>query len=71
MDAFGINWMYLAIQTLVCGIWPALSLFALIRLRRMHRTGTSKALWAFLIVAVPILGALAFFISNYGKHENL
>ena len=71
MDALGINRAYLAFQILVCGIWPALSLSALIRLRRTHLTETGKALWALLIIAVPILGPLAFFIVKPGKANQI
>lgn len=50
------------INLLIIGSWPLFSIIALLALRRSHLTGTNQALWAFLIVAVPILGALAFFI---------
>ena len=43
-------------------IYPLLSLVALFALRRSHLTGINQVLWAFLIVAVPVLGALAFLI---------
>jgi hypothetical protein len=35
---------------------------ALLNLRRTHITGITQVLWALLIVAIPVLGALAFFI---------
>ncbi len=35
---------------------------ALLALRRTHITGITQVLWALLIVAIPVLGALAFFI---------
>ena len=62
MDMLGINWGYLIIQMLVFGIYPLLSLIALFALRRNHITGVTQVLWALLIVAIPVLGALAFFI---------
>lgn len=62
METLGINWGYLIIQILIFGIYPLLSLFALLTLRRSHITGVTQVLWALLIVAVPILGTLAFFI---------
>ncbi len=58
----GINWGYLIIQMLIFGIYPLLSLVALLALRRSHVTGIPQVLWALLIVAIPVLGALAFFI---------
>jgi len=66
MEPIGINWSFLAIQIalfgLLPGLWFVLSLFGLFALRRTHLTGTNQALWAVLIAAVPVLGALAFFI---------
>jgi hypothetical protein len=58
----GINWGYLIIQMFILGIYPLLSLVALFALRRSHVTGITQVLWALLIVAIPVLGALAFFI---------
>ena len=62
MEEIGINWGFLVIQALIFSVIPALSLFALLALRRSHITGITQALWALLIVVVPVLGALAFFI---------
>ena len=58
----GINWGYLIVQLLIFGIYPLLSLVALFALRRSRVTGITQVLWALLIVAIPVLGALAFFI---------
>ena len=62
MELIGINWGYLIIQLLFFGLYPALSLVALLALRRSRVTGITQVLWALLIVAIPVLGALAFFI---------
>jgi len=62
MEAIGVNWGLLFIQVLIFGAIPALSLIALFALRQTHITGITQALWVLLIVAIPILGALAFFI---------
>ena len=67
MDTLGINWGILIINLLVIGGWPLFSIIALFGLRRRHLTGTSQALWAILVVAVPVLGALAFFIVRPGE----
>lgn len=58
----GFNWGVLIVNFIIVGSWPLLSLIALYRLRRRSLAGTAQALWALLIVAIPILGALAFFI---------
>jgi hypothetical protein len=62
MEAIGINWGFFIIQALIFSIIPALSLMALLALRRTHITGITQVLWALLIAAIPVLGALAFFI---------
>lgn len=62
MEMLGINWVYLVIQILVCGIYPGFAVWALFSLRRAHETNTSKVLWVMLILALPVLGALAFSI---------
>ena len=62
METLGMNWGYLIIQMLVIGSWPVLSLIGLFALRRSRLTGINQVLWAMLIVAVPVLGSLAFFI---------
>jgi hypothetical protein len=65
MDMLGINFGLLVTQLvsfLLIGGYPILSLIALFALRRNHLTGTNQVLWALLIVAIPFLGALAFFI---------
>jgi hypothetical protein len=62
MEPLGINWGFLIIQLLIIAAWPILSLSALFGLRRGQVTGINQTLWVMLIVAVPILGALAFFI---------
>lgn len=62
MDMLGINWVYLIIQILVCGIYPGLAAWALFSLQRTQGTNTSKVLWVMVILALPIFGALAFFV---------
>ena len=52
------------LEALIFGIYPLLSLVALLALRQSRLTGIPQVLWAFLIVVVPFLGALAFFIVN-------
>ena len=71
MEALGINWGFLIIQMLIFGCWPFLSLIALFALRRKRLTGTNQALWALLMVAIPVLGALAFFIVKPVENNQL
>lgn len=69
MEPIGINLSILIVNLLIVGSWPIFSIIALFGLRRSHLTGTSQALWALLVVAVPVLGALAFLIVRPGKND--
>jgi len=65
METLGINLGLLIIQIvsflLIVG-YPILSLVALLVLRRNRLARTNHAIWTLLIIAIPFLGALAFFI---------
>lgn len=52
------------LELLILVVYPLLSLAALFALRQSQLTGTLQFLWALLIVVVPFLGPLAFFIVN-------
>ena len=52
------------LELLILVIYPVFSIVALFALRQSQLTGILQFLWAFLIVVVPFLGALAFFIVN-------
>ena len=72
MEAVGINVGYLLVQ---CGlpfifivIWFLLALAALRQLRKRPLADSALAVWAALIVCVPLLGAAAFFIVQPGEH---
>jgi len=56
-------------ELLIIALWPALSLIALIALRRRPLSGIAQAVWAFLIIAFPILGPLAFFIVQPSENK--
>ncbi len=42
--------------------WIALALWALFRLRREQMSDTVQVVWAAIILLVPVVGAVAFFI---------
>ena len=69
METLGINWGILIINLLIIGSWPLFSIVALLGLRRRRLTGTNQALWAFLVVAIPVLGALAFFLVSPSENK--
>jgi len=69
METLGINWGVLVINLLILGSWPFFSIIALLGLRQRGLTGTTQVLWALLVVAVPVLGALAFFIVRPSEND--
>jgi len=52
------------LEVLILVIYPLLSVVALFALRQSRLTGIPQFMWAFLIVVIPFMGALAFFIVN-------
>ena len=49
--------------------WAVLVIVALIRLRRCQLDQIARVLWV-LVLLVPIMGALAFFIVGPGKSQS-
>lgn len=52
------------LEVLILVFYPILSLMALFALRQGQLRGILQFLWVLLIVVVPVLGPLAFFIVN-------
>lgn len=73
MEAIGINFGYLLIQCILplafLLAWSILSLLALRELRGRPLPEDARAIWAVLIVVVPFLGALAFFVVRPGGRQ--
>ena len=55
-------------ELLILLLWPVLSLVALFVLRNRPLSATAQAIWAFMIIAIPVLGSLAFFIVMPSEH---
>ena len=61
----GLNVGYLLVQLIGLAIliaWIVLLVMCLVRLRTTTLSSTSKALWVLILVAIPILGAVAYLI---------
>ena len=43
-------------------VWIALSIYTLMSLKAVHLNETARAVWALLIVLVPILGAVSYWL---------
>lgn len=70
MDVLGINWGYLFVilfNLLLLAGWLVFAIFALFQLRHLELTETARAIWAALILLIPIGGAVAFLIIRPGK----
>lgn len=52
------------LELLLLVIYPLFSILALFALRQSRLTGTLQFLWTLLIIVIPVLGPLAFFIVN-------
>jgi hypothetical protein len=70
MQVLGFDWGYVFVMffniLLLCG-WLVLAILALFRLRRRELPETTRAIWAALILLIPIGGALAFWIVRPGE----
>ncbi len=72
MEFLGIGWQECIVIALNCAIlagWPLLALLALFSLRGRGLTGMTQAVWVLIIVAVPFLGALPYFILLPGNWQ--
>lgn len=70
MESLGLEYLVLQITNfLILGGWLVMTLIALFGLRHSRLKGFEQALWALMIIAIPLLGALAFFIVRPGKGE--
>jgi hypothetical protein len=49
--------------------WIVLAVLALVQLRHLNLNETTRAIWAALVVVVPILGAIAFWIVRPGQES--
>lgn len=57
------------INFIILGSWPLLSLITLLSLRHRKLRPLAQAIWVFIVLAIPILGAVAFWIINPSEEE--
>ena len=62
MDALGINSGLLFAQILPFVLLIGFPVISLLDLRKKNLSGTPLALWVLIICAVPIIGALAYWV---------
>ena len=64
-----MNGIFFLIQIINFAIilgWIILGVICLVRLSKRQMSSTAKALWVLIILAVPLLGAIAFLIVKPG-----
>ena len=67
-DANWLPWVVRGVQCVLFLAWLVCAALALAGLRKYKLGDTARALWALLIVAVPILGAVAVWMVR-PQHE--
>ena len=71
MDALGINFGFLFMQLLFLIVLIGFPVITLMNLATKKLSGTPLALWVLIICAVPLLGALAYWIIKPTAEEKL
>ena len=70
MNAFGFSTVIQIINLILLISWIVLAIIAIISLSGKKLPATPKALWALIILCIPVLGAVAFFIVKPEENEN-
>jgi hypothetical protein len=60
---------FMALNCLIPVIWLTLSAIVLFDLRKKSMGETARVLWTILVVCMPILGAIAYWIVRPGGSE--
>lgn len=63
----GISELLMSILPVTFISWPLLSLATLVALRRRRMMAMPQALWALIILIVPLLGSAAFWLVRPGE----
>lgn len=50
-------------------LWPTLSLLALVQVRQKHLEAWHQIAWTLIILIVPVLGAIAFFVVGAPRQQ--
>jgi hypothetical protein len=70
MNVFGFSTVIQIINLILLISWIVLAIIAIINLSGKKLPATPKALWALIILCIPVLGAVAFFIVKPEENEN-
>ena len=61
----------MALNFVIVAGWLVLGILALHSLRRRRLPPTAQAIWVLLIVVIPLLGALAFWVVQPGAEDGV
>lgn len=62
-SGFAPHFLYSTLSTLlILAAWLALVIFSLLALRRRALPPVARAIWAFIILGLPVIGAIGFWI---------
>jgi uncharacterized membrane protein YhaH (DUF805 family) len=64
------RFVFVLLNMALVSVWIILAVLSLVQLRRQNLNETARAIWAALIVVVPFLGAIAFFIVKPGQESS-
>lgn len=65
MNYFELNFGYVLVQifNLIVRLgWIGLTIFCLLKQKQQNLTPTVKAIWVLIIVAIPLIGSIAYLI---------
>ena len=69
MNSFVLSSVFQIINALLIIAWVSLAIITLVKLNSRKLSATPKAIWALIILGIPILGAIAFFIVKPEDHQ--
>ena len=69
MNSFVLSSVFQIINALLIIAWVSLAIITLVKLSSRKLSATPKAIWALIILSIPIFGAIAFFIVKPEDHQ--
>ena len=69
MNTFVLSTTFLFLNAVLLISWIILAIIALVKLSNRKLPATPKAIWVLIVLGIPILGAIAFFIVKPEDHQ--
>jgi hypothetical protein len=72
VSMFGVGeWFVVMVSILLVLVWPVMAILALGGLRKRKLPETAKVLWTILVLTVPVLGPLGFWMMDPGRDHSI